>query len=165
MKGRCCYPILWMREPRPRPAVTRSKLQWPAVECLDGCSMFSELCWKTPSRAEVLSWHCLLFIEVRESSTQTDQLSGWASLLSQPGWVAAWGFVLYHPFMPPQAETSSLGKRSLAPRSGHGVAERKVLCLSSGATRESLSHGSSHNCLHFPMSFLWQIPPNGLQRE
>ena len=159
MKGRCCYPILWMREPRPRTVVTHSKLQLPAVECLDGCSMFSELCWKMPSCAEVLSWCCLLFIEVRESSTQTDQLSRWASLLSQ----ARVGGCLRICSLPPLH--SSLGKRSLAPRSGHGVAERKVLCLSSGATREILSHGSSRNCRHFPMSFLWQIPPNGLQRE
>lgn len=103
-----------------------------------------------------------------EGSLQADQLSGLASLLLQAGgWMAARGFVPHHPFIPSQLEISCLDKRSLAPRSrgGRGVADKKVMCLSSGATSNGLSHRSSCSCWHFPVSFLWQITPNALHRE
>ena len=65
--------------------------------------MFCEVCWKMPSCAEVLSLCCLLFIEVKESSSQVDQLSGWASLLLQ----ARVGGCLRICFLPPLHSTPS----------------------------------------------------------
>ena len=143
-----------------------------AVQCSGGPNTFSDFCYKTPSCTEVSSFPFLPFINAGEIFQRvvlklTSSLD-WPLSFHRPvgGWLLEDLFLTTPSFHPLYRFPVLIRGAWLQEEGGGcGVVEKKVMCLSPGATSNSLRHRSSCSCWHFPMSFLWQITPNALHRE
>lgn len=162
-----------MKEPGPRAVVTCSRPHMPQMQSYiqwnSACSPISvRKCHPVPKSCSFIFFFYKCQGDCAEDSTQADQLSGRPLSFHRPvsGWLLE-DLFLTTPSIQPKYRFPVSIRGAWLQEAGVGVEllKRKLYVCLLPATSNSFSHRSSCSCWHFPMSFLWQITPNALQKE